>query len=460
MEARIIVLSTLVVLSSLILPPQQMLGDPGCVPEGTELPEAVVMAARANDLDLVVTLRWHPEADPSIARDLVLRDEDDMVVATRVVFPTPSGFPEEVLVGALSGLGSSGFQFVLRVESLANRGSEPFPFFALRDCPAANRGVCQWRILAGLETAAVVMSEALDTALDTQVGCNLPAQLVAVQAEWPHLKEEVEQLEQQLAHKGEEVGGSPCNFFWQAVVHTSGPTVSHFTQTLSSEGGVADAEVVGFAADAGHCQAAQARRLSVGLTHPSTVTNAGVHGVTLDLRCSAGTLSCRKKCTGTAEVALAYDSCALAEGILGVPYASGMGRGEEDTFLTLNGATVLTSTLEALSYGTLVRNTSDFLHVDAEALPLETLLWTFRELEVAASFGGGVMGLEPEDPNGQAFAFAEVSNEYTLSMVGLAAPGCAMTAHGVGVRLESPDYVQATALADARAGGSIKIEKW
>jgi hypothetical protein len=127
--------------------------------------------------------------------------------------------------------------------------------------------------------------------------------------------------------------------------------------------------------------------------------------------------------------------------------------------LTLNGAVAVSSGVEALSYGVPVQDSQTFLHLDAAGLPLSTVLSTDRELEVAASYGGGFMGPEPVDPGGEGFAFTEVSNEYTLTVVGQGSSGCGLSKPTVTVTLASPDYVQATAFGKGR-GGSIKIEKW
>ena len=460
MEARIVLLSTLVVWSSWTFSPPPVLGESACVPAGTELPEVVIMAVRAVDLDLVVTLRWHPDTDPMVARELVLRDRNDVAVAALPVVPATSGFPEVVLANALSGVGGSGFQFFLRVESFSGAGSEPLPVFLLRRCPVAQGGLCHWEALVGVHGGdAVILSEELDKALAAQPGCDLYQQLAAVEVAYPYLEEETEQFQQQLGTPLRKLEAQPeCSYFWQAVVYTSNPTLSTFYQELSLDGGMTDAELMGFAQDAGHCQAAQARRLSPGITHPSTVSNFGVVGLGLSVRCSAGPPLCRKICGGETSLALDYDSCAVAEAVTGVAYAAGMARGREEVYLTVDGTLSHQDTVEALSMGVPVQDSESFLHTATTGLPLHTFLWTLRELEVSASYATLVGGAEPAPLTGAGFAFTEVSNEYTLTVAGLAGPGCPMDTPGVAVRIESPDYMTATALQ--RGGGSIKIEKW
>jgi hypothetical protein len=459
MEARIVLLSTLVVWSSWTFSPPPVLGESACVPADTELPEAVIMAVRAVDLDLVVTLRWHPDTDPSVSRELVLRDRNDVAVAALPVVPATSGFPEVVLVNALGGVGGSGFQFFLRVESATHRGSDALPFFLLRRCPATQGGLCHWEALVGFHGGdAVVLSEELDKALAAQPGCDLHQQLAAVEAAYPYLKEETEQFQQQMGTPLRKIAAeSECSYFWQAVVYTSNPTLSTFYQELSLDGGMTDAELMGFAQDAGHCQAAQARRLSSGVTHPSTVSNFGVVGLGLSVRCSAGPPRCRKTCGGETTLALDYDSCAVAEAVTDIPFGSGMGRGREEVYLMVDGTLSHQDTVEALSMGEPVQDSDSFLHTATAGLPLYTFLWTLREVEVSASYATLIGGAEPAPLTGAGFAFTEVSNEYTLTVAGLAGPGCPLDTPGVAVQLESPDYMTATAL---QRGGSIKIEKW
>ncbi len=459
MEARIILLSTLVVWSSWTFSPPPVLGESACVPASTELPEAVIMAVRAVNLDLVVTLRWHPDTDPLVARELVLRDRNDVAVATLAVVPATSGFPEVVLVNALSGVGGSGFQFFLRVESFSDTGSEPLPIFLLRRCPATQGGLCHWEALVGVDSGrALVLSEELDKALAAQPGCDLHQQLTAVEAAYPYLEEETEQFQQQLgtplrkiSEKGE------CSYVWQAVVYTSNPTLATFYQELSLDGGMTDAELMGFAQDAGHCQAAQARRLSPGTTHPSTVSNFGVVGLGLAARCSAGPPRCRQSCGGETTLTLDYQSCAVAEAVTDLLYGSGMGRGREEVYLTVDGTLDHQDMVQAVTTGAAVQDSEAFVHTTGGGLPFQTFLWTLREVEVAASYAIPAGGAEPASLSGEGFSFTEVSNEYTLTVVGQANATCSMENSGVTVQLVSPDYLTATAL---QRGGSIKIEKW
>jgi hypothetical protein len=422
-----------------------------------EAPPVFLLGAEAVEEDLHLTLLWnedYPFQDPEV----VLRTDAGNILTTQSVEPSGPVAVVEVLEGALSDLWEFGFALVVEIQENGMAVGNALPFFALRQC---DPDPCSWKLLVGVQTDALLTTAHLDALVETTRQryntCDLSLALDAVEQLHPNLFEEILQVHRQiddLQIVTGSSGGGACAYAWHSVVEHH-PTWSDFYQVLSTNQGVTDAEEGGYESGAAYHHGIQAQRVSPGGTYPPTAAGIGASAVTLDLRCTAGPASCATGCQGSVSGALSYSSYAEAHSDLHVAGGSAYAWAWEDVTLDVNGVTELQQAYSLSSYAGQEVALESYSAFKTTLEPATFQLTTHRQLQVHASYQppGSLLPHLPEQ--GAAHAYADVQNQFVLTVIGTApaCPGQPTTTETV----TSPPFRDAGFWKEQ---GGLRIEKW
>ena len=437
-----------------LLFPLPAAAEPSCTVAGSEAPPVVIVAAEAFDDDLAVALQWGTRStatDP----ELVLATDTGTVIASRKVQPSLSTATEEVLPGVLSNLWSDGFALTLVVEDHGIPISEPLPLFALRECTPQK---CAWDILVGVVTTAIVMTPALELEISRYQECDLGIILSKIDQELPYLAEEIAQMIQQMDKVKAPIGGIHCGYYWQVVADIPSDGVQGFAANTSWDGGEVDAQAGGFTAGAGYSHAAQARRLSEGVTEPPLTSSKGATTLSMNLRCSSGPPSCAAACEGKVDVELDYHTCSTTAVDKFADGGTGTAGAWEDLSFAVGKVEALQESLGVQTTGG-EADQKHVYHPEAESpVPVTVTLRTLRTLLVDAAYAPPVNEPLPVlPPQGAVRAYAESGNDFLIEAIGDTSGQQCPASHSMTVTVQSPNYLAAMSIQER---GGIQIEKW
>ncbi|MEM8994754.1 MAG: hypothetical protein AAGF23_08170 [Acidobacteriota bacterium] len=448
--------AVIVVLSVLCLAASRPAAGLSCEESKAPPGAAAVTDLRSSGDDVVVDLAADPTLGQVVAE--LYRGETHMLGSATVPL-FGDGRATVTFPNALAGGESLDLQYFVQVKRPAGAAvMEPFPFKLLFDCL---QGPCSYRLVRGLRTTGLWLSEALAGALAGRPPCQLEANLLSLLDPVDPLQRPLAAAAQtllaQLARRDLLGPAGACVFAWQtvypeAIEEGRGRLLAHELHRAGSWISEGRAEDHG-ATSCVQLQGTSAADTVEAFSFPGGEGLESVTELELGITCVGGPSSCGyTSCVGDVEAELDYRRVACVEAMVCDDATGGSGAGASSSHSlsvrlgqrTLLEGELLTAAVDADSPGEVVEDKQ----VDGDIIASPSALTPAR----AHLSGQTLVDYASESPGYEkaTYSIAESSLEFALRLSGSGA-ACA-TAETSLTTLQSLEL--------GARGGGLKMRRW